>query len=174
MPLGAGDRVDGLGVEVEQLGQRGGVGHGAVGSLASSLTRTVGSWSSLSTTRRTVCRISARVASSRSGSRAASRSISASTTSVAIERSATTVGVTLACRRAARKAAISCATMARTSSTPRGRVGALELLGQRGEAEHGDTRQLGGRRVDVVRQGQVDEGQRADGVRRGRPRPRRG
>ena len=65
--------VDGLGVEAEQLGQRGGVGDGAGSASASSLTRTVGSWSSLSATRRTAASTSARVASSRraAGRRAA-------------------------------------------------------------------------------------------------------
>ena len=81
-------------VEVEQLAQRRRVGS-PPGAPASSLTRTVGACSSLSTTRRTVW-ATPRGCGSRSPAGAVEPGSSASTTSAAIARSATTVGATRA------------------------------------------------------------------------------
>src|ERR687898_654036 len=87
------------------------------GSTASSFTRTVGEWSNLSTTRRTVDVTSDRVRSSRSGSRPLIRTSSDATPSSAIVRNATTVGATRACCRAAAKPANSSARIERTAAT---------------------------------------------------------
>ena len=79
-------------------------------------------------------------------------------------RSATTVGVTVAERRAARKAAISCGDDLADRGDVGGALALVDLLGQPGEPVERDAGQLGDGGVDVVRQGQVDHGERPLGT----------
>ena len=155
-------------VEREQLGERGGVGHRAGRRSASSLTRTVGSCSSLSATRRTACATSSRTLGVELGQpgRRAGRARRRRRRS-AIVRSATTVGVTLATARARRGTpATSSATIARTAATSAGDLAARrQLLGERGQVDQRDAGKLGDRRVDVVRAARGRR-RRAAGARR--------
>ena len=95
------------------------------------------------------------------------RATSASTTSVAIERRATTVGVTLRRGLGGQERADLVLDDLADLLDVGGELGILGPLAQHDEVDDGDAVDVGGGRVDVARQGEVDERERPTGGRGG-------